>query len=117
MNLGTLTALAAQTSALQTPIASVPPCPSSRPLMAYVSHTVLSSVAADRTHAWGMLLPAIPVTPVGIWGTLSSSDPDPAGQDGPHVTGGPVGHLGTLSPSTTESGILVGCSPHPTLLG
>ena len=55
----------------------------------------------------GMLLPAIPVSPVGIWGTLSSSDSDPAGQDGPHVTGGPVGHLGTLSPSTSKSGILV----------
>ena len=52
----------------------------------------------------GMLLPAIPV---GIWGTLSSSDSDPARQDGPHVAGGPVGHLGTLSPSTSESGILV----------
>ena len=25
-----------------------------------------------------MLLPAIPVSPVGIWGTLSSSDSDPA---------------------------------------
>ena len=55
----------------------------------------------------GMLLPAIPVSPVGIWGTLSSSVSDPAGQDGLHVTGGPVGHLRTLSPSTSESGILV----------
>ena len=54
-----------------------------------------------------MLLPAISVNPVGIWGTLSSSDSDPASQDGPHVTGGPVGHLGTLSPSTSESEILV----------
>ena len=34
----------------------------------------------------GMLLPAIPVHPVGIWGTLSSSDSDPAGRDGSHVT-------------------------------
>ena len=64
----------------------------------------------------GMLLPAVPDSPVGIWGTLSSSDSDPAGQDGLHVTGGPVSHLGTLSPSTSESGILVGCSPRPTLL-
>ena len=55
----------------------------------------------------GMLLPAIPVRPVGIWGTLSSSDSDPAGRDGLHVTGGPVGHLGTLPPTTSESGILV----------
>ena len=55
----------------------------------------------------GMLLPAIHVRPVGIWGTLSSSDYDPAGQNGPHVTGGSVGHLETLSPATSESGILV----------
>ena len=57
----------------------------------------------------GMLLPAIPVRPVGhmIWGTLSSSDSDPAGRDGSHVTGGPVGHLGTLTPTTSESGVLV----------
>ena len=55
----------------------------------------------------GMLLLAIPVSPVGIWGTLSSSDSDPAGQDGLHVTGGLVGHLGTLYPTTSESGILV----------
>ena len=54
-----------------------------------------------------MLLPAIPVGPVGIWGTLSSSDSDTAGQDGLHVTGGPVGRIGTLSPTTSESGILV----------
>ena len=38
---------------------------------------------------------------------MSSSDSDPAGQDGLHVAGGPVGHLGTLSPYTSESGILV----------
>ena len=55
----------------------------------------------------GMLLPAIPVSPVGIWGTLSLSDSDPAGQDGSHGTGGSVGHLKTLSPTTSESGILV----------
>ena len=55
----------------------------------------------------GMLLPAIPVRPVGIWGTLSSSDSDHAGRDGSHVTGGPVGHLGTLPPTTSESGVLV----------
>ena len=50
----------------------------------------------------GMLLPAIPGSPVGLWGTLSSSDSDPAGQDGPY---GPVGHL-------VRSKILV---PRPTL--
>ena len=55
----------------------------------------------------GMLLPIIPVRPVGIWGTLSSSDSDPAGRDGSHVTGGPVGHLGTLPRTTSESGVLV----------
>ena len=51
----------------------------------------------------GMLLPAIPVSPVGIWGTLSSSDSDPAGQNGPHVT------LWARWPpwTTSESGILV----------
>ena len=54
-----------------------------------------------------MLLPAIPVRPVGIWKTLSSSDSDPAGRDGSHVTGGLVGHLGTLPPTTSESGVLV----------
>ena len=37
-------------------------------------------------------------------GTLSPSDSDPAGQDGLYVTGGPVGHIGTLSPSASESG-------------
>ena len=61
-----------------------------------------------------MLLPAIPGSPVGLWGTLSLSDSDPAGQDGPYDTGGPVGHLGTLSPSTSTSEILVdpgGMSP------
>ena len=62
----------------------------------------------------GMLLPAIPVRPVGA---LSSSDSDPAGRDGSHVTDGPVGHLGTLPLTTSESGILVGFSPRPTLLG
>ena len=44
----------------------------------------------------GMLLPAIPagipstvrhVGPVGLCGTLSPSDSDPAGPDGPYVTG------------------------------
>ena len=49
----------------------------------------------------GMLLPAIPVSPVGFWGKLSSSDSDPVGQDGPYGADGPVGHLGTLSPSTS----------------
>ena len=46
----------------------------------------------------GMLLPAIPVSPVGFWGTLSSSDSDP---DGPYGADGPVGHLWTLSLSTS----------------
>ena len=55
----------------------------------------------------GILLPAIPVRPFGIWGTLSSSDSDPAGRDGSHVTDYPVGHLGTLPPTTSESGVLV----------
>ena len=55
----------------------------------------------------GMLFPAIPVGPVGLWGTSSPSDSDPAGHDGPYVTGGPVGHIGTLSPSASESGVLV----------
>ena len=54
-----------------------------------------------------MLLPAISVSHVGIGVTLSSSVSYPAGQDGLHVTGGPAGHLETLSPSTSESGILV----------
>ena len=48
----------------------------------------------------GMLLPAIPVGPVGFWGTLSSSDSDPVGQDGPYGADGSVDHLGMLSPST-----------------
>ena len=55
----------------------------------------------------GMLLPAIPVGPVGLWGTLSPSDSDPAGLDGLYVTGGPVGQIGMLSPSASESAILV----------
>ena len=49
----------------------------------------------------GMLLPAIPVSPAGFWGTLSLSDSDPVGQDGPYGADGPVGHLGTLSLSTS----------------
>ena len=52
-------------------------------------------------------MPDIPVRPVGIWGTFSSSDSDPTGQDGSHATGVPVGHLGTLPPTTSECGILV----------
>ena len=64
----------------------------------------------------GMLLPAIsagipfsvgPVGPVGLCGTLSLSDSDSAGPDGPYVAGGPVGPFGTLSPSASESAILV----------
>ena len=62
----------------------------------------------------GMLLPAIYV---GLCGTLSPSDSDPAGPDGPYVTSGPVGQIGTLSPSASESAILVGCFPRPNLLG
>ena len=54
----------------------------------------------------GMLLPAIPINPVGFWGTLSSSDYDPVGQDGPYGADGPVGHLGTLYPSTSTYEIL-----------
>ena len=57
-----------------------------------------------------MLLPAIhvgPVGPINLYGTLSPSDSDPAGPDGPYVTGGPVGQIGTLSLSASESTILV----------
>ena len=49
----------------------------------------------------GMLFPAIPVSPIGFWCTLSSSDSDPVGQDGLCGADGPVGHLVTLSPSTS----------------
>ena len=38
---------------------------------------------------------------------MPPSDSDPAGPDGPSVTGGPVGHLGTLSSSTFAPAILV----------
>ena len=65
----------------------------------------------------GMLLPAIPVSPVSIWGTLSSSDSDPAGQDGPHVMVVPLATLGRcprLPPSPRYWWILVECFPHPT---
>ena len=55
----------------------------------------------------GMLLPAIPVDPIGRWGTLPPSGSDSAGPDGPSVTGGPVGQPGMLSPSTFVSAILV----------
>ena len=68
----------------------------------------------------GMLLPAIPVSPVGFWGTLSSSDSDPVGQDGPYGADGPVGHLGTLSLSTSTYEILEdpgGTSPSSDLTG
>ena len=40
-------------------------------------------------------------------GMLSLSDSEPAGPDGLYVTGGPVGQIGTLSPSASESAILV----------
>ena len=38
---------------------------------------------------------------------MSPSDSDPAGPDGQYVTGGPVGQIGTLFPSASESAILV----------
>ena len=50
----------------------------------------------------GMLPP-----PVGRWGTLPPSVSDPAGPVGQSVIGGPVDHLGTLSPSTSTSETLV----------
>ena len=68
----------------------------------------------------GMLLSAIPVSPVGFWGTLSSSESDPVGQDGAYGADGPVGHLGTLSPSTSTYEILEdpgGMSPSSDLAG
>ena len=68
----------------------------------------------------GMLLPAIPVSPVGFWGTLSSSDSDPVGQDSPYGADGPVGHLGKLSPSTYTYEIMKdtgGTSPSCDLAG
>ena len=68
----------------------------------------------------GMLLPAIHVSPVGFWGTLSSSDSDPVGQDGPYGADGSVGHLGTLSLSTPTYEILEdpgGTSPSSDLAG
>ena len=40
-------------------------------------------------------------------GTLSPSVSDLSGPRGPYVTDGPVGHIGTLSPSTPSSEILV----------
>ena len=55
----------------------------------------------------GMLLPALPVGPLCLCGTLSQSDSDPAGPDGPYVTSGPVIKTGTLFPSASESAILV----------
>ena len=48
-----------------------------------------------------------------MW-NIASSDSDPAGQDGPYSTGGPVGRLGTLSLYTSTYEILVdpgGMSP------
>ena len=58
----------------------------------------------DITDHPGLLSPAVPV---GRWGTLPPSNSDPAGPDGPSVTGGPVGDLGTLSSSTFAPAILV----------
>ena len=54
-----------------------------------------------------MLLPAMPVGPIGRWGTLPLSDSDLTGPDDSYVTDGPVGQIGTLSPSTFASAILV----------
>ena len=68
----------------------------------------------------GMLPPAIPVGPVGRWGTLPPSVSDPTDLDGQSVTGGPVGHLGTLPSSTFEPAILVdpgGTSPSSDFAG
>ena len=67
-------------------------------------------------HA-GMLLPAMPVGPVGWWGTWPQSVSGPGGQS---VTGGPVGHLGTLPSSNFEPAILLdpgGTSPSSDLAG
>ena len=38
----------------------------------------------------------------GLCGTLSPSDSEPAGPDGPYVAGGPVGPDGTLSPFSSD---------------
>ena len=65
----------------------------------------------------GMLLTSIPVSPVGFWGTLSSSDCDQVCQDGPY---GADGHLGTLSLSTSTCERLEdpgGSSPSSDLAG
>ena len=55
----------------------------------------------------GMLLPDMPVGTIDRWGTLPPSDSDLTGPDGPYVTDEPVGQIGTLSPSTSSSEILV----------
>ena len=44
----------------------------------------------------------VAVGPVGLVGTLSPSDCCPAGPAGPYVEGGPVGPDGTLSPFTSD---------------
>ena len=44
---------------------------------------------------------------VSAGGTLYVSESDLTGPDGPYVTDGPVGQIGTLSPSTSSSEILV----------
>ena len=44
---------------------------------------------------------------ISAGGTLSPSESDPTGLDGPYVPGGPVGHIGTLAPSISTSEILV----------
>ena len=69
-------------------------------------------------HA-GMLLPAMPVGPIGRWGTLPPSDSDLTGPDGPYVTDGLAGQIGTFSPSTSSLEILVdpGRCRHPTSPG
>ena len=43
---------------------------------------------------------------VSAGGTLSLSESDLTGPNGPYVTDGPVGQIGTLSPSTSSSEIL-----------
>ena len=75
-------------------------------------------VAAIRPRR--MLLPAMPVGPDGRWGTWPPSVSDSTGPGGQSVTGGPVGHVGTLPSSTFEPAILLdpgGTSPSSDLAG
>ena len=57
---------------------------------------------------------AVPVGPVGRWGTLPPSVSDPAG---PSVTGGTVGHLETSPSNRRFWWTLVGRYRHPTAAG